>query len=347
MLLACYIVCFTVLTTPTVAAQPISQDSATLNELTDTLSRNFTTNDTKLGAVDMSIHQVCENPDVKKAEVISRDIPRGPSYTIHRAPKIEHIAQVVLVNNKVRYHLTALHHETNVGRVYGFDGGTWTELFTDRQVANIRRTDQLAGQLPMDPRHLLTMDARSTVHDFLRSASVRKAGKPEIKYVESNEHIALVSTTQSGNILLIFDPLVDFLPVRSVVLYADASVNWRTDVSYRKIPSRNAWLVDTVTSKYFPKGVATQPTSPGWTQLITTTVQDIRLLDLEAGEVAVHVSLPPGTRVHDLTRPKKDSSLSSASSAGIGTLFIALNAVLVLLLAILWAFLRRSRRALS
>lgn len=262
-----------------------------------TLLRAFTENNKRLGAVELSLRFVHENHTVTEAKTIESRLENGGIARWSVAPRTERRAKAIFSGNVFRYDY--LEDDETVTRTYAFNGKHWTEFDPtrfgpDRGLANIRRADQMPGMLPLDPREAVV----SEFHDPMAKVLGRISLEGVDDELPNARRLRRESKSRWGaRLLLEFDHDRALLPVACNLYRADGSLLSRTEAEYRKLPERDAWVLEKAVRKYYADG---EPGDAFSTH--TTYVDEVRLLsDAEVGR-AVVPDIPESTRVVDMTK---------------------------------------------
>lgn len=272
-------------------AQETADRSASLREQ---VKAAWVQNHDRLGMVEAQYDSLNLDPRVDKEKTIKHGTPDGAQFIMTMRPKTEHTISVAYLGEKYRYESKELGEKDPRTRLL-FDGQHYDQWQSWNKTLAVRRPDQMAGMLPLDPREACMFDIRQPFLSLLPELRLTQQVSPE------GELQRIEAEYDGPNRFWIrFDPRVDFLPVESILYHVDGSILWHTKISYQRIESRDAWLVSKVDMRQFAKGdVSKLPTEKiGPTTTLTLTSHELR--DPPTDE-KLTLLLPTGTRVVDMT----------------------------------------------
>jgi len=268
---------------------PAVASDALRNEVVDA----WQANQAKLGAVKLHVTEVVQDHTVSETKVERYPMPDGGETIITRAPQTRRSFRVTLFNDQILTDETA----NRVSRQRFYDGEKWHEHRHDNNTVVIRRTDQMPGIFPLDPRQLFMPEVRKPFLEVANAATFDQDADSS-----DEKRLIQMSVTNGNKLTVTFDPAQGMLPISSTLFHADGSVLRQVELHYDRVENRDAFLVSSVTARFFDAGDATPFTlasaSPKTT--VTTTVDRVSLLPSpEDGLLSMKV--PQGTKVIDLS----------------------------------------------
>jgi hypothetical protein len=188
-----------------------------------------------------------------------------------------------------------------LSKAFSFDGVLWTELKELGQNTQviIRRPDQMASMVPLDPRQVAVFDVRQRLSEVLDQSTFSDqpdpSGKTRLRTAETKVALG------SPRLVISFDPSVGTLPVETVAYNPDSTVGRHTHISYRRIEARDAWVLDQAITHAYRIGETRDTTSPKFQQRWTKSVKSVKLL-ADHDDALFAIDRPPKYLLHDLTK---------------------------------------------
>lgn len=210
------------------------------------------------------------------------------------APKLVFRSRVAIAGNGMRY--DHLEEDGSVIRSFAFDGARWTQFDSKRQVAAIRRTDQLPAMFPLDPREAVAYDVRYPLVSMLQRSVI---GPQEAEGASASGFRAEYSEPNGNRFVVEFDPDYALLPVESFLYRGDGTMYRHTRLWYQKIPSRDAWVLEKAVSNFYAAENTAQHEETQPSEVNTTYVEDVQLLEESESDAVIALSIPATARVHD------------------------------------------------
>jgi len=273
--------------------------ASSAGETVDQVLAGMAVNNDKLGAVELSLYEIQEDLSVTKVESETIKTPANTIVTVTRSPRKEKFARVFLDGPWCRYDSL----DSNKVTIRSFirtDTDIWREYRPKVRAITIRRPDQLAGIGAVDPRQLCSLKLGLPIEAMIRENSIESAER-----LDGEGGAILIEMMLRGDqkFSVEFSPQFSYLPVRSLLYHPDGSGIIRaTEASYQKVESRDAWVLDEVVRRDYTNGGVPTHDSPGWTQVKTTRVVDVKLLDHDKAQVAINDLPREGFRIEDHTK---------------------------------------------
>lgn len=279
------------------AARPAEGVSVGHAECIALVIKGMRANDRTLGAVAMHVDERVERPGVREEKTIVEPLPGGGSFQWTEKPVYERSARLVLEFGRFRYDYLDANGQTS--RTLSSDGTLWSEYDPRRGRMMVRRLDQMAALLPIDPREMAMHDFRrpllATLHD----------GKPhDVRAVIVGERTVYDVTLKepSGQQLEFrFDASLSFMPISAIVRAADGTVLRHTGMSYQVVAPRGALLLKRASTRGFAPGLVRDPAAAQPTMIRTVTVSAVKALDADEFKEQFEIALPDTVRVRDLS----------------------------------------------
>jgi hypothetical protein len=268
---------------------------------TETLQRvaaGISTNYAALGAVEIALRTVVEQPEFLAETTITEVQPDGSITTYTVAPRWEGKSRII-VNGPDLYRET-LEDDGKITQVDAIVDGKWTQYLPDEGIAWIRRPEQMGSSLlPFDPRDVGASDATRLIPQMLR-----ESGVVDVATSTSGKLIQADLRDELGRKLLFeFDPRIGLLPVRAAYCLPDGSISILIDITYQRIEDRKAWLLDTLTRDTFAPGavgnLARAPKAKPLAVLRQSVTKVVILDDAANNDSIFRLRLPDGVEVRD------------------------------------------------
>lgn len=285
-----------------------------MDELVERVLAGIATNNDKLGGVELRMQTILEDLSVEKETRREIRSSNGSVRTIVEVPRIESESQATIFGSRLRFDVVGddgsnqssfIRTEDNLSREY-LSGAKSTA--NGRGTLTIRRNDQLPFVSEVDPRQFCAYSIKfplaTTLQEQLVAATEREDGTIEfdLKMLGGGKFVILCATT------------VGHLPVRSMIYYEGGIVTV-SEIKYQHLESRNAWLPEQGVRRHYTNGGVKTYDAPGWTQVETTNVTEVRLL--EPAEALEQIDrLPTNLVVQDHTKgwePAKEPSPSKSN----------------------------------
>jgi hypothetical protein len=220
--------------------QPVQLDA-------DTLVLSLTTNDQKLASVELDISEEIEAPGVISDVIHSIPLGNGRATRISLKHWDHSIAHVVFTPDNLRYDY--LDDSGKCTRILCKHFDVWTEYLPPFKIKKLRRSDQMPAIPPIDPRDSFSHDIRGSFADTLRKARVLGKGYDQVN--GSTIYKYAIDLPDKQRLELRFDPDAGLLPTYAAQYLPDGRLFSTTELMYRHIAERDAWLLDRRTAKYY------------------------------------------------------------------------------------------------
>jgi hypothetical protein len=282
-------------------AQEESSGTQRAGRLRETVLRALRANDQKLGAVELYVQDVLEDLTVSKREetIFQPEKNKNTRIITVREPRRVSRSRLRLFGDNLRYEY--LNSPEMLSKAFSFDGALWTELKELGQNTQviIRRPDQMASMSPLDPRQVAVFDVRQRLSEVLDQSTFSDqpgpSGKTGLCTAETKVAVG------SSRLVISFDPSVGTLPVETVAYNPDSTVARHTQISYRKIEARDAWVLDQAITHTYGIGETRDLTSPKFQQRWTKSVKNVKLL-ADHDDALIAIDRPSKYLLHDLTK---------------------------------------------
>ncbi len=283
------------------AAQEETSGAQRAGRLRATVLRALRANDEKLGAVELIVQDVMEDLTVSKREETIFQPDKNTRITTVREPRRVLRSRLRLFGDHLRYEY--LNSPELLSKAFSFDGALWTELKELGQNTQviIRRPDQMASMVPLDPRQIAVFDVRQRLAEVLDQSTFSDQPGPsgKTRLCTAGTKAALASP----RLVISFDPSVGTLPVEIVSYNTDSTIGRHTHISYRKIEARDAWVLDQAVTHLYRIGETRDITSPKFQQRWTKSVKNVKLL-ADHDDALFAIDRPPKYLLHDLTKAR-------------------------------------------
>jgi hypothetical protein len=277
------------------------------DSLLGTLKLAIGTNNDRLGGLRATLTQVTADRRVKERTVNRQELPNGGVIESIQEPSRVIRIQLAVAGESVR--ADYLDDGGAVSRTLAYDGELWTEArissATDapRPALLVRRTDQMPGIYPVDPRLMAGFDIRFPLPGLLSNpgatvSALQVAGQPLFR--------AELGIDPRQRFTVDFASSVDLLPTASTLYHSDGSILRRVDIAYERVLARNACFPKEIRTKFYEAGRATSPESTQYYLEETVTITDLQLFTPLDGANAVKVAVPPHARLHDFYKLTED-----------------------------------------
>jgi hypothetical protein len=315
----------------------ITNTSAAPDVDTDALILALTTNDEKLGSIELGISQTTVVPGVAETVTTKTKLPGGINLTTTQRPRVEGKAHLIIGPGILRY--DELDDQGDPKSVLSQESGKWTEFRLPQKRKIIRRLDQMGGNSPIDPRDFLAVDIRQPLVVSLRE---RRALESGFVLADGKRIYRRVLDIGGQKYEVHFDPRRGMLPVHVTLYHPAGPVLETLDVTYQHVDARGAWLLDTGLRKCFKvaqtdreeSATAAAPKNAVPVRnpsiLITTKCRIVKLLDDDSAHALLTPDLAGPFRVADMTvaTPQRESRVDSVGRAGSWWPLLILNALI-------------------
>jgi hypothetical protein len=264
----------------------------------DAIEQNFSL----ISTAKVTVREVVEDATVSQFEVKVEKLSDGSELRVTSSPRNERRRRILLSDDRLRVDTSGSGPGTpRITETWALVAGVWTQHVPGSSAAWIRRTSELPGMFPIDPRQLGSDDIRRWLSEILREDAILSATLTSS--ADGADCIRILAKSASGvQTAYEFSAEDDFLPTRCETRWPDGSLLQLVEYEYRDVLGGWAKFPERVTRSFFAQGATRHPSSSGWRQRLVWELTSDVVLNNPIPDDAFEVKLPPGTRVNDNTR---------------------------------------------
>ncbi len=225
---------------PATAVPPVTNEVSNSNkDLIEKIISRVTENYSRLGGIEATIEEIVVDPNVKERQVITGSTKNGSTFELTREPKTVRIG-------KVRVRGSDVWSEFKGSQILACFHGIWTQYSPGHKMAWIRRSDQMPGTLPVDPRNVTSMEIDEQFPDQLRDGKVVETRS--VREADGRQVVEVLWQYGKGRhkgskIRYRFDPAMNFLPTKVEWLGQDGTVHTVANIAYQEVIPKTAWFL--------------------------------------------------------------------------------------------------------
>jgi hypothetical protein len=282
-------------------ASPASSDTekqALWQRAMDSIAKNYAS----IRSVQGTLELVTIDPSVEKRE--TKTFHNGDAtITFTQAPAFVSRNVFVLRGDDLRSdYFGRVKDEWSLGERTSRRGDVWTFFHPEEPWAQIKRTADIGGFEPIDPREFGGLGQQHGLLDQMhRSKPVEVVDHgPKLQIRTEIVDAPKYGYRKGQRHSYVLDPAKNYLPTQVVSYCDDGSVNVVIEMIYDEVAPQKAWFMCEVTEKIFrPEKKAADTSSDQWGQMMIYRIVGELRINEEVKDDAFKIDFPPGTRVVD------------------------------------------------